>query len=458
MTRSVRFRLGVLLVLSLALPAAAQDTAGSEDAIGSIDALIERVRQGWSEERAANREREERFRQRRQDQAQLLEEARAKLAATEARSERVELSFEQNEVAITELEETLKKRLGTLGELFGIVRQVAGDTRGHIEDSLISAQIPDREAFLEELGQSKALPSIDELERLWFELAREMAEQGKIVRFDATVLTPDGEKERSVVRAGVFAAFANGRYLRWEPAIGKLEQLPKQPPAQYVSTIDSYADSDEGLATLAIDPSRGQLLGQLVQTPSARERLDQGGLVGYITIALGVVAVLVGLVRFAILGVTNRRVSAQEKSATLSLSNPLGRVLQAYQSHRHADVETLELKLDEAVLHEVVRLERFHWLIKVVSVVAPLLGLLGTVTGMIRTFQAITLYGTGDPRMMAGGISEALVTTMIGLVIAIPLVLLHALLSSSSKRVVDVLAEQSAGLVATHAEESRVGA
>jgi biopolymer transport protein ExbB len=255
----------------------------------------------------------------------------------------------------------------------------------------------------------------------------------------------------------VFAAIADENYLRWEPSIGKLERLPKQPPARYVSTIDEYTDAEQGLASLAIDPTRGQLLGQLIQSPTLRERVEQGGLVGYVIIGLGVLAVIIGLIRLVILSVTNRKVATQEKRTEASGGNPLGRVLQAYQRNRSADVETLELKLDEAVLREVVRLERLHWLIKVVSVVAPLLGLLGTVTGMIRTFQAITLYGTGDPRMMAGGISEALVTTMLGLIIAIPLVLMHALLSSSSRRVIDVLAQQSAGLVAEHAERSRVG-
>ena len=78
----------------------------------------------------------------------------------------------------------------------------------------------------------------------------------------------------------------------------------------------------------------------------------------------------------------------------------------------------------------------------------PLFGLLGTVTGMIRTFQSITLFGAGDPRMMAGGISEALVTTMLGLVTAIPLVLLHAALANNTKKIVDTLDEQSAGLIA----------
>ena len=117
-----------------------------------------------------------------------------------------------------------------------------------------------------------------------------------------------------------------------------------------------------------------------------------------------------------------------------------------------ANVETLELKLAEAIFREMPKLTRSLLFIKIISVVAPLMGLLGTVTGMIQTFQAITLYGTGDPKLMAGGISQALVTTVLGLTVAIPMVLLHTLVSGRSKRIVQVLQEQSAGIIAEHSE------
>ena len=154
--------------------------------------------------------------------------------------------------------------------------------------------------------------------------------------------------------------------------------------------------------------------------------------------------------------ITSRKVTSQQKHLERpDTTNPLGRVLNVYASNRSVDHETLELKLDEVILRESARLERFLWLVKTVSVVAPLLGLLGTVTGMIQTFQAITLFGAGDPKMMAGGISEALVTTMLGLMTAIPLVLLHATLANSTRRINDVLEEQGAGFVAMQSENTR---
>jgi len=415
----------------------------------SLDELLRQVQAGWRGERAEMQRRENEFKQARQEQQRLLAEAKASRLREEKRSEEMELTFEENETRIAELEDTLNERLGTLGELFGVVRQVAGDTRSQVENSLVSSQLPGREDFLIELGKKKSLPSIAALEKLWFTLQQEMTESGKVVRFPATVINVEGkEAQRDVIRVGVFNAISDGRFLHWDDELLKLVEPPRQPPSRYLSTVKDFEETKAGLATLAIDPSRGSILSLLLETPSARERIEQGGPIGAAIIVLGILAGAVGLFRFVIVFLTNRRVRAQSRSDKLSPKNPLGRILALFDENRDADLETLELKLDEAILRESAKLERFLWAIKVVSVVAPLMGLLGTVTGMIRTFQAITLFGTGDPKMMAGGISEALVTTMLGLFVAIPLVLIHAFVSSGKKEIVEVLEEQSAGMVA----------
>jgi biopolymer transport protein ExbB len=283
-----------------------------------------------------------------------------------------------------------------------------------------------------------------------------MTEQGQVVRYRAPVLTLGGQiEEEDVVRAGPFSAVAGGRYLLWEPGEQRLRELTRQPPARYVATVASFENAQDGVAVLAVDPSRGSLLSALTDTPNFQERIQQGGYVGYTIIFLGLSALALGLVRWLVVTITSRKVAAQRKSDTVSKGNPLGRVLAVFEEHRDADTETLELKLDEAVLRESSKIQRLMWLVKTVSVVAPLLGLLGTVTGMIRTFQAITLFGAGDPKMMASGISEALVTTMLGLMTAIPLVLLYDTLANSARYVIDVLDEQSAGLIAARSERDR---
>jgi biopolymer transport protein ExbB len=451
----MRTLVAALLVLVLAAPAAAQDEPAVPEPppAKSLDELLEIVRQGRIRESAENKAREERFRTQKSQRQKLLNTAKAQLATEERRSDRLEADFNDNEKELAALEGRLRERLGSLGELFGIVRAVAGDTRGAIEGSLVSAQLPARVAFLSDLAQSRQLPSIENLERLWFVLQQEATESGKVVRFSAPVITTGGERvTMDVIRIGAFNAVADDEYLEFSPESQVLAQMARQPVGQFTGTIDDLASAESGMVGFALDPSRGQILSLLIDVPTFFERIGQGRTIGYIIIVLGAIGIAVALAQWGWLLKVDRQVTAQ-RDASASADNPLGRVLGVYDANRREDVETLELKLDEAILKETPPLERFLTTIRVLSVVTPLLGLLGTVTGMIQTFQMITLYGTGDPKIMAGGISEALVTTMLGLCAAIPLVLLHSFVSGRSRAIVQVLDEQSAGIIARHAEQ-----
>ena len=448
MVRSVR-TLSLLCAVALVAPLAQAQQAETNSEPESLFELLEMVKGGLEVERVENTRRTEAFALAREEQARLLEEAKATLAQKEALSLELETTYNETEIVLAEREERLAERLGQLGELFGIVRLVATDTSGQVWESLTSSQLGPRKDLLDKLGRSKALPSTEDLEQLWYELQREMTEQGQVVRYTARVLTLE---EREVVRAGPFSAVSGGRYLLWESAQEKLIELTRQPPSKYVNTIAPFEASSGGMSVLAVDPSRGQLLNALTETPDTWERVQQGGYVGAVIIVLGTLAGLLGIVRWTAVTLTSRKVVAQQKSDRVDTGNPLGRVLSVFEANQNADTETLELKLDEVVLRESSKLLRFQWLVKTVSVLAPLLGLLGTVTGMIQTFQAITLFGAGDPKMMAGGISEALVTTMLGLMTAIPLVLLYDTLANSSRRVMEILDEQSAGLIAERSE------
>jgi biopolymer transport protein ExbB len=420
----------------------------------SLDELLNMIKADWRQEDAALKQREEYFINAKDERERLLKEAQKALAAEQKKTEELEKEFDLNKVRTEELEKTLKERLGTMGELFGVIRQVVGDTRSELNASLVSAQYQGRGDTIEKLAVSKALPTIGELEQLWWVMQHEMTEQGKIVRFEASVVTAKGEElKQEVIRVGVFNAVSNGKYLNWLPEIKKLAELGRQPASRYLATASDLLSAKSGMVGVAIDPARGAILALLVQTPGARERIDQGGIIGYITIALGIISVIIAIIRFIYLGVVSWLVGRQRVSKKISTRNPLGRIMNVYEQNPNVKTETLELKLDEAIIRETTKLERALWVIKIVSVVAPLLGLLGTITGMIRTFQVLTLFGTGDPKLMAGGISEALVTTMLGLCVAIPLVLLHSGLKSMSKGVIDKLEEQSAGIIAKRSEE-----
>lgn len=439
------------LVTAVASPALGQ---GAKPA--SMDELLQRVKSGWKKENVEAKKREQRFIQARDKQQALLDQAEKALAAEERRGATLEKTFQENETRIAQLEEQLQARLGNMGELFGVIRQVAGDTRGIVESSMVSAEFPNRTEQLAKLAESKALPSLDQLEGLWYTLQQEMIESGRVVRFRAPVVVPGGEEvSREVVRVGVFNAVSAGKYLQWLSEAQKLAELGRQPPARYVATAEDLQKATSGYVRAAVDPSRGSILSLLVQTPSLSERLSYGGAIGYIILSLGAIAVVIALIRLVYLFMVGIRVRTQRNETQPNPNNPLGRVMKVYADNPRMEPETLELKLDEAIVRETATLERFLWAVKVVSVVAPLMGLLGTVTGMIQTFQSITLFGTGDPKLMASGISEALVTTMLGLVVAIPLVLLHSWLSSLTRNILTILNEQSAGVIAARAEKER---
>lgn len=443
-------RFGSLIVAAAALMPA---VASAQGAPASLDALLKEVKEGYNKDANAQKAREAAFIKAKADQAKMLADAEKALAAAEARSQALEHGFQANEQKLAELEETLRTRLGNMGELFGVVRQVAGDTAANLDSSLVSAQIPGRSERVAKLGDSQSLPSIPELEHLWYALQQEMTESGKVVRFETEVVDTKGIKRKApVVRVGTFNAVAGGEFLRFETATGALVELGRQPPERYLAAAADLEKATTGMVRFPLDPSRGAILGLLIETPSAEERVAQGGIIGYVVIGLGIFALFVALLRFLGLTFTDMKIRAQLRSKEAKTNNPVGRVLKAYQDHRNLPVEDLERKLDEVIVQESARLDRFLWVVKVVSVSAPLLGLLGTVTGMIKTFQSITLFGTGDPKLMAGGISEALVTTMLGLVVAIPLVLAHAMLSNLAKRLLDIVEEQAAGVVAEQAE------
>lgn len=434
-----------LIAMALALPGVAL----AQQADPLVE-LLQQTKNARAAEKAENAAREQRFRARRDQQAGLLKDAKAELATQERRSEELLKQFEVNDKQLAELEESLTLKVGQLGEMFGVVRQVAGDLRGIAQGSYVSSQPGvERDAFLEELGRSKELPSIEKLEGLWFELQREMTETGRVVKYTTAVIGPDGtEAQRDVVRVGAFTAVADGQFLVWQPDTQQLAELERQPPGRFGSMASDLESAAPGEATgIALDPTRGALLSVLVRAPSLGERVQQGGLVGYVILAIGALGLLMALERLVSLGSVGKKMAAQ-RNAPASDDNPLGRVLLAYEKDPNADLETIESRLDEAIIKETPDLEKRLSALKIFAAVAPLLGLLGTVTGMIQTFQAITLFGTGDPKLMAGGISQALITTVLGLVVSIPLVMLHQWLAGRSKAMVQILEEESAGLVA----------
>jgi len=423
----------------------------------TLEELAEIVRQAASSEGKINQAREAQFLSDRNNQRNLLAQAKAELKREEKRSDDLKSEYDRLERNLAELTTVLQERMGNLGELFGIVRQSSGDIQAALNDSMVSAQYQGRDVFLSELAQRKALPNVQELRTVWSRMVTEIAESGKVIKFNAIVERANGAKEEvEIVRVGVFNAVSNGRFLDWNSARSTkhLIELARQPTSRFQSMASDLQAAPTGeMVAMAIDFTRGQILRAVVQSKTPIERVkEDGGPVGMVIIGVGIFGLLLCIWKALVLYTTGGRMSKQLKTADANKGNPLGRVMAIYSDNTETDIETLELKLDEAILRECAPLEIGLSFIKVLYVVAPLLGLLGTVVGMIATFQMITLFGTGDPRMMAGGISTALVTTVLGLVVAIPLTIFHAFLQGKSKALIQILEEQAAGIIARLAE------
>ncbi len=428
-----------------------------EQKAANLDQLLQMMKSSKIAETKEHKKREAEFRRNKTKQNNLLKQAEATKAAEERRSERLELKFKEQDVLVQQRRKQYEERLGSLKELFGHLTSTAGDLRTNLDTSIVSAQLPGRGEFLDglidKMNSETKLPTIDEIEKLWYEVQRETVESGRTAKFTAEVSDPAGNtSDREVVRIGNYNLVSNGKYLSYEK--GRLSELTRQPD-RHLAGAAAIQGASSGFVKVGIDPTGpqgGNLLKALIATPDLVERWHQGREVGYVITAVFAVAILVSIWRFFALMAIGGKVRSQLKSKTANANNPLGRVLKVAEENPGVDVESLELKLEEAVLKERPPIESYLGMIKIISMVAPLLGLLGTVTGMIQTFQAITVFGAGDPTAMAGGISGALVTTVLGLIVAIPTVLIHSLLNSKAKSIIHILDEQSAGLLAEKVE------
>jgi biopolymer transport protein ExbB len=425
---------------------------------------VQRLRE---DERRLAQEREARFRAELQKAERQAQEALARRNAAEQRSTQLDKQWTTNEARIAQLSAQLKDHEGYLGELFGVTRQVAGDAANTLQDSMITVQYgkpaegEDRAEFLRRLAGARALPSITELERLWYELVREMTDGGKVVKFKTAVLERDNKTkvDMDVVRIGPFTAVSGGQYLGYLASQKSLAQLNGELLGQF-RVIGRALESapPNGYARAVVDPARGAIMGLYVERPGIVRRIQEGEVVGYVIIAVGVIGVLLALFQAAFLIAARVSVSAQLRDLrNPKPNNALGRVLLAFRGEGKTiqNPELAELRISEAVLREVPKLERFQSFLRLAVAAGPLLGLIGTVIGMIITFRAIVASGTSDPKIMARGIGQAMIATVLGLGIAIPLLFITAGLAALSRAVTQILDEQSHSMLAESTSERK---
>ncbi|MCI5105798.1 MAG: MotA/TolQ/ExbB proton channel family protein [Pseudomonadales bacterium] len=449
------------VVAATTLLFAASTQLGAQEA-SSLANLLDLVEADRVAESADYRERLQEFEQNANRQQEILDATEARITEQEEVQSQLSEQFDANEIEIANQRELLRDRRGDLNELFGTLQGVAGDFLSNFQNSLISAQYPGRsgelEAIIERAGSTVEQLNIGEMERFWFFMHQELTESGRVVTYNGDIALPTGDTvNREIVRVGAFNAMSEGDYLSYSGDIGHLQVLPRQPAAEYVQSAIDLQNATSGFTRVGIDPTGGvggQVLANLINFPTVEEQVrNNSGVIGFIIIGVGIVGILLGFFRLLMLTLTSIKVRAQLKSDKPAKNNPLGRVLLVAENNPNADTETLELKLGEAILQETPSLESMLTLIKMIATIAPLGGLLGTVTGMIQVFQQITVYGAGDPTIMAGGISQALMTTVLGIVVAIPTIFMHTVVKSRSDNIIHILEEQATGMIAQKAEK-----
>ena len=350
-----------------------------------------------------------------------------------------------------------------LAEVFGLARQAANDDSTVLQQSLISTQFPPaanqpaRDEWLRAFSSSRATPTAADLERLWVEIQREMTASGQVAKYKSRVVQPNGQNvEADVIRIGPFNATVNGQFVSYLPTLRTFSVLPRQLPADLMSVASSFQNATSGYAPAVVDPNRGVLVGMYTERPTFVGRIQLGQEVGYVIMTVGALGALAFLYQLFSLVFVRLAVTKQLKNLDQPTpNNPLGRVLLAFKGDKNRieeDAEVAELRITEAVLHEVPKLERFQAFLRLAVAAGPLLGLIGTVWGMILTFQSITESGSSDPKLMATGIGRAMIATVLGLGIAVPLLFANAWLSSLSRGIVQILDEQSTGLLAERLE------
>ena len=442
------FALAVLLMF--VVPAQAENT----ETVASLQQLLDQLKQERADQRKQWQAREQRFLSEQKAQQARLEQARAQKRNQEKSLQPLQAELEQLTAEVGVLEQSIAERGKQLRALQGAFSRIAGETGASLQHSLVSLQQPERAAEMERLAALQALPTINDLESLWLLLQEEMTASAIVDEFQGQYVDGAGRQQATrLTRVGVFTVFGAEGFFQYLPESGESLLPSIQPPDRFTQTIAEFDPAGAGMQTLVIDPSRGSLIRQFGHSVSLAERIQQAGWIGVIILALGAMGLLVALWRISYLLWVTIKVNAQLKQLeTPTESNPLGRVLLRAERFRTANDENYQFKLDEMVLTELPALERGQNFIKLLAAVAPLLGLLGTVTGMILTFQSISLFGNGDPKLMAGGISQALMTTVLGLVVAIPLLFSHSFVVSMSRNLVQRLDEQSAGLLAARVE------
>ncbi|MFO7596766.1 MAG: DUF3450 family protein [Desulfocurvibacter africanus] len=402
-----------------------------------------------------------------QKQAMAKEMAELKTAVAERQKAFDTLRTRYDELLTREkaLREELDAHAHELKTIDGAIRTSAKQARDYFHESLTTPEHPHRAGMLDEILDPEKFPGLAGIQNLLTLYLQEMESSGSVSIRQGAFTTEQGtQAQGEILRVGTFTAAyrtpeGDMGFLRPGGDGQRLVAVQGDPGWRLSGLVDDYFDRKS--TAFPVDISNGAALRRLAQEQrSTLEWLAAGGPLVWPIILVGAVALVLVVERFFSLG-RIRANSDRDMASILEMVSrsawkecrgfcekrsrlPTCRIIRHTLEYVGSSREIIENAFQEALLKEAPALERFLPTLSVLAAVAPLLGLLGTVTGMINTFQVITLYGTGDPRMMSGGISEALITTQVGLAVAVPIIILHHVLDRRVDRILGDMEEKGA--------------
>lgn len=426
--------------------------------VAANSALVNTTQHASKEQAAHHQQREAAFKATEKDLKEQQNKLLKQRNALQMSSEKLAQKFTLNENKLAQLEADVQLETGSLGELFAVVRQAAKEVKQDTKESITAVDRQQYKSLINDISEAEALPSMAALTGLWLAMVEQIEASAELVRIRIPFVDAQGNMTTSeAYRLGSIGLIGAHGYLTWDEN-RQFARSYSQQPQQGPSFSDLAEIEKNGMAHFVVDPSRGKMLSQLAAAPQLTDRLDNAGLVGKVILALLGIGAVITLVRAVQLLIIRRQITQQLKQPQVPGNNPLGRILSVYDKDKKQSLDALELRLLEAVVDQQQDLEKGLSMLKLLAALAPMLGLLGTVTGMIETFQVITQFGNGDPKIMAGGISMALMTTVLGLIAAMPLLLAHNILSSQADIVRNILEKQGVRLVAEQAEKVGISA
>ena len=395
-----------------------------------------------------------------------IAELKGKVQGLKKELDTLAAEHEQMTARDADLTHRIEQALGTVRELSGVIRMNAKDISTLVDTSFLAGVFQQDTEFLKSISGQTVFPGMTHIRNMVDLLFEQIRRTGEVCMEPSSLVDRTGKTvQGQVLLIGGFTAIyrlpGETGFLNFTPGERKLYALSRLPSARMQKKIEAYMDGERD--AVPMDISRGGALRQLTHELSLWEQIPKGGPIVWPILAILGVASLIALERIFFLWrrkirlepvISRIETSAdqgnwQECDHTCSryLKNPVIRVVATGLNNRKLAREELENAVQESILKEIPPMERFLSTMGMLAAIAPLLGLLGTVTGMIDTFHVITMHGTGDPRLMSGGISEALVTTMLGLSVAIPIMLAHTLLSRTVENIIGQMEEKGVALI-----------